>query len=157
MQSLTVIAVGKLKERAYADLCDEYLRRLSPYYSVSILELPEERLPDDPSDSQIAAALAAEAVRIRKAIPSQSFVVSLCVEGRELSSPDFASRISAVTVPHIVFLIGGSNGLDPSVKAASDLRISFSPMTFPHHLFRVMLLEQVYRACMIRTGRKYHK
>jgi len=157
MQAVTIIAVGKLKERAYSDLCAEYLRRLSPFYAASIQELPEERLPDNPSDAQIRAALQTEAARIRKAIPNSAYKIALCVEGKSLSSVDFSQKLSAVTAPSVVFLIGGSNGLDEALKKECDLRVSFSAMTFPHHLFRVMLLEQVYRSCMIQAGKKYHK
>lgn len=157
MQSVHILAVGKLKERAYDALCAEYIRRLSPFYAVTLTELPEARLPEDPSPAQVSAALADEAARLRRALPQGAYTVALCVEGRSLSSPAFAEALSRAQAARLAFVIGGSNGLDEAFKREADLRVSFSAMTFPHHLFRVMLLEQIYRAAMIRSGRKYHK
>lgn len=155
--NIRIITVGKLKEKAYLTLCDEYVKRLSAFGTVTLTELPEARLPDDPSPAQIDAALADEAARIRRLIPSGSFVAAACVEGKLLSSPELAGAVAGVRSANLIFLIGGSNGLDETLKREADLRVSFSRMTFPHHLFRVMLLEQVYRAFMINAGRKYHK
>ena len=155
--NIRILTVGKLKEKAYLSLCDEYVKRLSAFGTVTLTELPEARLPDDPSQAQIDAALADEAARIRKLIPSGAFVTALCVEGKELSSPELAEKVAGVQNANMCFLIGGSNGLDESLKREANLRVSFSRMTFPHHLFRVMLLEQVYRAFMINAGKKYHK
>ena len=157
MQSVHILAVGKLKERAYDALCAEYIRRLSPFYAVTLTELPEARLPEDPSPAQVSAALADEAARLRRALPQGAYTVALCIEGRSLSSPAFAEALSRAQAARLAFVIGGSNGLDEAFKREADLRVSFSAMTFPHHLFRVMLLEQIYRAAMIRSGRKYHK
>ena len=167
--NIRILTVGKLKEKAYLSLCDEYVKRLSAFGTVTLTELPEARLPDDPSQAQIDAALADEAApgsdrrladeaaRIRKLIPSGAFVTALCVEGKELSSPELAEKVAGVQNANMCFLIGGSNGLDEGLKREANLRLSFSRMTFPHHLFRVMLLEQVYRAFMINAGKKYHK
>ncbi len=157
MQSVTILAVGKLKERAYDALCAEYIRRLTPFCAVTLTELPEARLPSDPSPAQIAAALADEATRLRRAIPQGAYTVALCVEGKQLSSPAFAETLQKAQAARMAFVIGGSNGLDEAFKREADLRLSFSAMTFPHHLFRVMLLEQLYRAQMITAGRAYHK
>lgn len=157
MQTVTVIAVGKMKEKAFVSLCEEYEKRISGFAQVKVVELAEARLPDAPNAKQIEAALADEAVRIRKAIPAGAFVTACCVEGKAMSSPGFARALSGAENARLCFLIGGSNGLDESLKREADLRVSFSAMTFPHHLFRVMLLEQVYRAFMITAGRSYHK
>ncbi len=157
MQSVHILAVGKLKERAYDALCAEYIRRLSPFYAVTLTELPEARLPEEPSDAEVRAALADEAARLRRAIPQGTYTVALCVEGKPLSSVEFAQSLDRAQAARLAFLIGGSNGLDEGLKREAALRVSFSAMTFPHHLFRVMLLEQIYRAAMITAGRKYHK
>lgn len=157
MQSVHILAVGKLKERAYDALCAEYIRRLTPFCAVTLTELPEARLPEDPSAAQIEAALADEAARLRRAIPQGAYTVALCIEGKPLSSVEFAGALERAQAARLAFVIGGSNGLDEGFKREASLRVSFSAMTFPHHLFRVMLLEQIYRAAMINSGRKYHK
>jgi len=160
MQSVTVLCVGKLKEKFYADACAEYQKRLSRYCKLMIVELPEHRLGDAPSDAEIAAALEREADAILDRLPRGGAVVALCVEGRELSSERLAetmARYAGRGVSQLTFLIGGSFGMAERVKAAADLRLSMSPMTFPHHLARVMLLEQIYRAYQIQNGTKYHK
>ena len=160
MQRITVLCVGKLKEKFYADAAAEYIKRLGRFCKIEVTELPEQRLPEDPSPAQIDAALAREVEAIRAKLPPAAAVIALCVEGKPLSSEDLA-RLMADTAAqgqsHLVFLIGGSFGLHPSVKALAFFRLSMSPMTFPHHLARVMLLEQVYRACQINAGTRYHK
>ena len=136
MLSVYLICVGKLKERFYLDAAAEYQKRLSSYCKLTLVELPEEKLP-----------------------PSAS-LVALCVEGRERSSEDFAQLLSAwehSSAKHLAFVIGGSYGVDPGLKAEAWVRLSMSPMTFPHHLARVMLLEQLYRAFKIQEGSHYHK
>lgn len=157
MQSITVLCVGKLKEPAYRELCAEYQKRLGAFAQMHVVELPETKLPEAPSPAQITAALAEEASRIRRAIPQGAKTVALCVEGRAYTSPAFAQAVDSLGAAKLVFLVGGSNGLDETLKREAHLRVSFSAMTFPHHLFRVMLLEQLYRAYMITTGRTYHK
>ena len=160
MQKVTVLCVGKLKERFYIDAAAEYAKRLSRFCQLEIVELPEERLPDIPSQAQIDAALEREAAAIRGKIPQNSCLVALCVEGALLSSPALAQQMDAWTVAgasHLTFVIGGSYGLHPSVKNQAHLRLSMSPMTFPHHLARVMVLEQIYRAFQITAGTRYHK
>ena len=160
MQRITVLCVGKLKEKFYTDAAAEYIKRLGRFCKIEVTELPGQRLPEAPSPAQIAAALAREAEAIRAKLPPAAAVIALCVEGKPLSSEDLA-RLMADTAAqgqsHLVFLIGGSFGLHPSVKALAFFRLSMSPMTFPHHLARVMLLEQVYRACQINAGTRYHK
>lgn len=160
MRNINILCVGKLKEAFYADACAEYRKRLQRFCSLSLVELPEERLPDDPSRAQIDAALEKEAAAIEEKLPRGGAVVALCVEGRELSSEQLADTLSQYAtrgVSQITFLIGGSFGLAERVKARADMRLSMSPMTFPHHLARVMLLEQIYRAYQIQSGTKYHK
>ena len=160
MQKVTVLCVGKLKEKFYADAAAEYAKRLSRFCKLEIVELPEERLPDAPSPAQIAAALEKEASAIRSRLPASAFLIALCVEGKLRSSQDLARMLSDSAgrgQSQVVFLIGGSFGLDPSVKALAAERLSMSPMTFPHHLARVMVLEQIYRAYQINAGTRYHK
>ena len=160
MRTITVLCVGKLKEAYFRDACAEYVKRLGGFAKVQIVELDEERLPDAPSAAQIEAALAAEGKRMMEKIPRGAAVVALCIEGREQSSEALAATLSRWAVEgisHVVFVIGSSFGLSPEVKAAAKLKLSMSPMTFPHQLARVMLLEQVYRACQIEAGGKYHK
>ena len=159
MQSVSVLCVGKLKEKFYADACAEYQKRLGRFCRLNVVELPEQRLPDDPSPAEIAAALEREADDIEEKLP-RGAVIALCVEGRALSSEqlsDTLARYASQGTSQLTFLIGGSFGLAERVKARADLRLSMSPMTFPHHLARVMLLEQIYRAYQIRSGSKYHK
>jgi 23S rRNA (pseudouridine1915-N3)-methyltransferase len=160
MQRVSVLCVGKLKEKFYADAVSEYAKRLSRFCKLEIVELPEERLPEDPSPAQIDAALSREAETIRAKLPASAVLIALCVEGKERSSPELARLMADYAnrgESHLVFLIGGSFGLHPSVKAQAAERLSMSPMTFPHHLARVMLLEQIYRAYQINGGTKYHK
>ncbi len=160
MQKVTVLCVGKLKERFYAEACAEYQKRLTRFCDLTLAELAEERLPDDPSRAQIEAALEKEAAAIEAKLPRGGTVIALCIEGKELSSEaltETMARFAAQGSPQFTFLIGGSFGLAERVKARADLRLSMSPMTFPHHLARVMLLEQLYRAYQIQSGTKYHK
>ena len=160
MQRVTLLCVGKLKEKFYAEAAAEYAKRLSRYCRLELVELPEERLPEDPSPAQIDAALSKEAEAIRAKLPPSSTLVSLCIEGRERSSEELARLMAAWAgrgESRLVFLIGGSHGLHASVKAQAAEKLSMSPMTFPHHLARVMLLEQIYRAYQINAGTKYHK
>ena len=158
--NLTVICVGKLKERFYIDAAAEYLKRLSRYCRLDLIELKEERLPDAPSPAQIEAALAKEAAAVRAKIPDNSTLAALCIEGSLHSSAELAQMIanwSTSGSKRLVFLIGSSYGLHPSLKAQAQIRLSMSPMTFPHHLARIMLLEQIYRSFRILEGTRYHK
>ena len=160
MLSVYLICVGKLKEKFYQEACAEYIKRLSPYCRLTLVELPEEKLPQDPSQAQIDAALAREADAIRAKLPPRCGLVALCVEGRMRSSEELARYLAdsaAQGASHIVFLIGSSFGMHESLKRQAALRLSMSPMTFPHHLLRVMLLEQIYRAYQINAGSRYHK
>ena len=160
MLNITVICVGKLKEKFYIAAVDEYRKRLKSYCKLEIIELAEARLTSAPSQSQINAALEKEAQTIEVKLPKQATIIAMCIEGKLLSSEALAGQFQhwAVSgVSHLTILIGGSHGLHPSVKARAALRLSMSPMTFPHHLARVMVLEQIYRAFKINEGSLYHK
>ena len=159
MQRITVLCVGKLKEKFYADAAAEYCKRLSRYCNIEVTELPETRLPEDPSPAEIKRALAAEANAIRQKLEGGA-VVAMCIEGQTCSSEALSKKLAAFALEgksKVTFLIGGSFGLDETLKKQADWRLSMSPMTFPHHLARVMLLEQIYRACQIAEGTRYHK
>ncbi len=160
MLNVTLLCVGKLKEGYWRDACAEYEKRLGAFCKFRLVEVAEERLPDNPSAAQIAATVEAEGERLLAALPKDSAVIALCIEGKALSSPALADYIDRQTVAgtsHITLLIGGSWGLSDAVKAKAKLRLSMSPMTFPHQLARVMVLEQLYRAFQINSGGKYHK
>jgi len=160
MLTVHLICVGKLKEKHYAAACEEYIKRLGGFCRFYLTELAEERLPETPSKAQIDNALEKEGERIRSKLPNGAKIIALCVEGTLLSSEELAARMEKWTVEGsscLVLLIGGSFGLHPSVKALADLRMSMSKMTFPHHLARVMVLEQLYRGFQIQMGSKYHK
>lgn len=157
---LTLITLGKLKEPFYRGAVAEYEKRMKAYGGITILELPEVRLPENPSQAQIAAALKKEAETVRAKLPKNCWLCVLTPEGKLVSSEDLAKKLSTVRTggkSELVFLIGSSFGLDPELKAQGDFRLSMSPMTFPHHLARVMVLEQLYRAESILAGSKYHK
>ena len=160
MQRVTVLCVGKLKEKFYIDAAAEYVKRLQRHCKLELIELPEQRLPDDPSPAEIQKALRAEGDAIRERLPKGGAVIALCIEGTELSSEALSKKLAQLAsagASQLTFLIGGSFGLHPRVKQRADLRLSMSPMTFPHHLARVMLLEQIYRAHKINANERYHK
>lgn len=160
MLNINVITVGKLKEAYLRDACGEYVKRLGAYSRIKIIELPESRLPDDPSDKEIAAALDNEAKQIMASVPQNSAVIAMCIEGKTMSSEDFSKKLTDFGVngkSTVSLIIGSSFGLAQSVKNSADIRMSMSPMTFPHQLARVMLLEQLYRAMSIANNGKYHK
>lgn len=157
---ITVVCVGKLKESYLRQACAEYAKRLGGLCRFSLIEVEEERLPDRPSDAQISAALHAEGRRLLSRVPNNAAIIAMCIEGQSLASPALARYLEQLAVGgtgHAVFLIGGSWGLSDEAKAAADLRLSMSAMTFPHQLARVMLCEQLYRAAQISSGGKYHK
>lgn len=159
MQKLRLIAMGKLTEAAFRDAAAEYARRIGRFFDLTVTEIRPEPLPQNPSPAEIAKALDREADRILDAIPAHSVVAALCVEGRQMPSEDFARWIGrqAAEGGETVFLIGSSHGLADRVKQRAAVRLSVSAMTFPHELFRVILLEQIYRAGEILAGGKYHK
>lgn len=159
MLTVQIICVGKLKEAYWRDACAEYAKRLQAFCRFAITELPESRLPENPSPAQIAAALNNEGEKILSA-STGSARIALCIEGKQLSSEQLAEKINIISVngaSAISFLIGSSFGLSDEVKKVCDFQLSMSPMTFPHQLARVMLCEQVYRAFQINNHGKYHK
>lgn len=158
--NISIICLGKLKEKYLKDAIDEYAKRLSAYAKLNIIELNPVRLSDNPSQTEIDNALQKEAEEIKRKIPANSFTFALCIEGKEKSSEAFAKAISNAAIDgksNITFIIGSSFGLSPEIKMLADNKLSFSPMTFPHQLMRVMLLEQIYRAFQINNNGKYHK
>lgn len=159
MIKITLITLGKLKEKYLKDAVEEYSKRLSRYCNLNIVEIEPVKLPEKPSENEINQALEKESEEIFKKIPKESAVISLCVEGKEVSSTDFAKRIQTYNDmgKNITFIIGSSYGISQKIKNFSDVRLSVSQMTFPHQLFRVMLLEQIYRAFKINEGSAYHK
>ena len=159
MIRITVLTVGKLKEKYLREGCDEYLKRLSAFSKVQVVELPESRCPADPSPAEIQRVLEQEGDSILAKIPKGARVIPLCIEGQELSSAQLAARVADFSQQssHLVFVIGGSYGLSPRVKAAGDLQLSFGKMTLPHQLARLVLLEQIYRSYRIIQGGPYHK
>ncbi len=156
--NVNLIVIGKLKEDYLRNACAEYIKRLSRFCTFELHELDECRLSDSPSEKEIAAALKKEAEQIKKY--AKGMIIPLCIEGKQLSSPELSGHISDAGVngfSTVTFIIGSSFGLDPDIKAMGNLRLSMSKMTFPHQLARVMLLEQIYRAFQISGGGKYHK
>ncbi len=157
---IDILTVGRLKEKFYSDAAQEYLKRLSRYAKVNIIEVKDEKTDEGASDHENDLVKAREAERLDKYLDPNAVIIPLCVEGDSLSSEEFAERLSAYENQgrsHIQFVIGGSLGLHEPLKRKGDIRLSFSKMTFPHQLMRVILLEQIYRAYRIKTGEPYHK
>jgi len=160
MQKVTIISVGHLKENYLRDACGEYVKRLSGYCTLNIVELDPERIPEKPSDMQIQNVITKEGKKILSKISTGAMLVSMCIEGKLLSSTQLAEKTESSAIngfSNICFIIGGSYGLSKEVKDISHLKLSMSPMTFPHQLARVMLLEQIYRSFKIIEGSSYHK
>ena len=160
MFEITLIAMGKLKEKFYLSAAAEYEKRMKGYCAFRILELPEVRLPEEPSPAEISAGLEKEADLILSKIPKGAWLCVLTPEGKLLSSEALAEKLAAVKLSgksSACFLIGSSFGMAQRIKDKADFRLSMSPMTFPHHLARIMVLEQLYRAESIQAGSKYHK
>ncbi|WP_313526552.1 23S rRNA (pseudouridine(1915)-N(3))-methyltransferase RlmH [Anaerotignum sp.] len=157
---VTVVCVGKLKEAYWRGAVDEYSKRLSRYLKLEIVELPDEKAPETMSPAQEDEVRQKEGLRILKVIKEDAFAVALAIEGKSLSSEDLATFMEEKAVrgvSHIVFIIGGSLGLSDEVMKRADFALSFSPMTFPHQMMRVILLEQIYRAEKINRKEPYHK
>ena len=160
MFDITLITMGKLKEKFYLSAAAEYAKRLGGYCRFTLLELPEVRLPDDPSPAEISAGLEKVAELIFSKIPKGAWFCVFTPEGKELSSEAFAAKLKEVKLSgksSACFLIGSSFGMAQRIKDMADFKLSMSPMTFPHHLARIMVLEQIYRAESIQAGSKYHK
>lgn len=158
--NIKIITLGKIKEKYLKDAIDEYSKRLSRYAKLSIVELADEKTPDNASEKEEEGIKNIEGEKILKNIDDNSYVIALNLQGKELTSPQFSSLISSLGVEgnsNISFIIGGSLGLSQSVLKRADYKLCFSKMTFPHQLFRVMLLEQIYRGFRIMKGEPYHK
>lgn len=160
MFNITLIAMGKLKEKFYTAAAAEYEKRMQGFCQFQLIELPEVRLPDNPSPAEIANALDKEAESILTKLPKNAWFCVFTPEGTLLSSESLAQKMQSIKLSgknNVCFLIGSSYGIAPKIKSAADFRLSMSPMTFPHHLARIMVLEQLYRAEAIQAGSKYHK
>lgn len=157
--NINVICVGKIKEKYFTDAITEYSKRLSRFVKLNIIEVADEKIPDNASAKEMEIVKKKEGERILSKLPANSFAVTLCVEGKELSSTELATKLSdiSMTSSNITFIIGGSLGLSDDVKSASQLRLSFGRITLPHQLIRVVLLEQLYRAFKINNNETYHK
>ena len=160
MIKITVIAVGKLKEKYFADACSEYAKRLARFCKFSVTEIEPSKISDNPSEKEISLCIENEGKRILQKIPADAHVTALCIEGKMQNSEQLSAAIVKGAVSgngNRYYIIGGSYGLSDSVKKRADEKLSMSPMTFPHKLARVMLFEQLYRAFMIENGGVYHK
>lgn len=157
---ITLIAVGKLKEKYFTMAVDEYSKRLSRYVKLNIVEVSDERTPDNASEAEEENIRRKEGERIIKCLKGDEYVITLEIEGKMLNSVELSEKISQIGVSgkgHIAFIIGGSLGLSDGVRSMADYKLSFSKMTFPHQLMRVILLEQVYRSYRILGNEPYHK
>lgn len=159
MQHIHILAVGSMKEPAFAAACGEYAKRLGAYCSLTVTEIPACRLPKNPGAAEIERGLCQEGEAILARLPPKAHLTALCVEGTQLTSERFAASLDELSLayPHAAFAIGGSHGLSEEVKQAARRKLSISAMTFPHQLARVLLLEQLYRSFSILRGGKYHK
>ncbi|MCW3488936.1 23S rRNA (pseudouridine(1915)-N(3))-methyltransferase RlmH [Dethiobacter alkaliphilus] len=157
---IQILTVGKIKEKYLKMGIDEYTKRLGPFARVEIREVKDEKTPDGASAAEEEQIQAKETARLKALLKPGTYIIALDIKGKNLSSPEFAARLDNLATTgqsHITFLIGGSLGLSPELLNMADLRLSFSAMTFPHQLFRLILLEQIYRAYKINRGEPYHK
>lgn len=160
MININFIVLGKLKEKYMKEFAAEYEKRLSGYCKVTVTELEPVKLSDNPSEQEIKNALSKETQMIKAKIPKNSFVFSMCIEGKQMSSEELSKKLEDIALTgknNITFIIGSSFGLSDEIKQMSDYKFSMSKMTFPHKLARIMLTEQVYRALSISNNGKYHK
>ena len=159
MLNVKIFVTGTLKEQYYKDAIAEYKKRLTSYCKLDIVEFKECKLPDDPSERQIEQALCAEGEKILSQMPQKAYKIALCVEGKQLSSEEFAKKLDEISTTHgeLCLVIGSSYGLSDEVKNACDMRLSVSKMTLTHQMLRVWLLEIIYRCLSIAHGGKYHK
>ena len=160
MLSVTIVAVGKIKEDFYRSAVSEYAKRLSAYCQFDVIEVKDEKTPDNPTENEKRIVLERESERILAKIPKGAKVIALCIEGKQLSSEELADTLSNLSlsgVSRVTFVIGGSMGLSDKIKNLASIRLSFSKMTFPHMLMRVILTEQIYRGFTIIEGKTYHK
>lgn len=157
---ITVLCVGKVKEKFFTDAIKEYSKRLSRYCKLEIVEVADEKTPDGASELVVSQIKEKEADRMEKYLPDSAYVIALAIEGKKLTSEKLAEKIDSLGISgtsHLVFLIGGSLGMSDRLLKRADYLLSFSDMTFPHQLMRVILLEQVYRSYRIIHGEPYHK
>lgn len=160
MLNVTILAVGKIKEKFLSDAIDEYSKRLGRYCRLEIIRVKDDPTPDNPTDKERDIVLKREGERLIEKIPKGAYIIPLCIEGKQKSSEEFANIMSEIPSggkSEVVFIIGGSMGLWDRIKDMANLKLSFSKMTFPHQLMCVILLEQLYRAFNISGGGKYHK
>lgn len=159
MLNVNLICVGNLKEKFFTDALNEYKKRLQRYCKFTVIELSEEKIADQSTQSQIDKILQKEGERILSKVGKSDYVIAMCIEGKLLSSEDLSQKLSDISMQSgtVDFIIGGSWGLSDDVKNRADFKLSVSKMTFPHQLFRVMLSEQIYRAFSISANAKYHK
>ena len=157
---ITVLCVGKVKEKFFTDAIKEYSKRLSRYCKLEIVEVADEKTPEGASELVVSQIKEKEAERMEKYLPDSAYVIALAIEGKKLTSEKLAEKIDSLGISgtsHLVFLIGGSLGMSDRLLKRADYLLSFSDMTFPHQLMRVILLEQVYRSYRIIHGEPYHK
>ena len=157
---VSIICVGKLREKFFADAAEEYLKRLKRIMPVSVIEIPDEPEPAQPSEKLNEAVMRREGEKMLSRIGQQDYVIAMCIDGKQFESPELANKLQNLFTQgrsHITFLIGGSLGMHPDVLKRANERMSMSKMTFPHQLARVMLLEQLFRAAKINAGERYHK
>lgn len=157
--NLTVICIGKLKEKFFTQAADEYLKRLSRFGKIDIIEIPDEKIPDSASKKEEQIILEKEGCAILSKIKNDSYVVAMCIEGKQLDSVEISEKLNQISISgkKAVFIIGGSLGLSEAVKSRADFKLSFGKITLPHQLMRIVLLEQIYRGFKILSNEKYHK
>lgn len=157
---ISILCVGKVKEKFYRDAIDEFNKRLSRYCKLEIVEVADEKTPDQASDIEVKQIKDKEGERLLKNIKDDAYVIALCIDGKQLDSEELSCKIESLGVQgtsHICFIIGGSLGLADEVISRTNYKLSFSKMTFPHQLMRVILMEQIYRAYRIMNNEPYHK
>lgn len=160
MLNITILAVGKIKEKFLSDAIDEYSKRLGRYCRLKIIRVKDDPTPDNPTEKERDIVLKCEGERLIEKIPKGAYIIPLCIEGKQKSSEEFAEIIRNIPTcgkSEVAFIIGGSMGLWNEIKNIADMKLSFSKMTFPHQLMCVILMEQLYRAFNILSGGKYHK
>ncbi len=157
---ITIISVGKIKEKFYIEAINEYTKRLTKFCKLTEEIVQDERADDNFSDAEIEQVKNKEGLKILNCIPKNSYIIVMDIKGKQLSSIELADKINTLGIDgtsDITFIIGGSNGLSEEVLKKADFKLSFSKMTFPHQLFKIILLEQIYRAFKINAGESYHK
>ena len=157
---IDILCVGKIKERFFRDALEEYKKRLSRYCRVTEIEVVDEKTPDEASETEVRQIKEKEGARLLSKIRESAYVIALAIDGKSLSSEELAEKLGSLAIngqSHLQFVIGGSLGLSPEVLSRADMKLSFSKMTFPHQLMRVILAEQIYRSYRILRNEPYHK